>query len=141
MIRKNTPYSSLFQSIAIKVKRKADEQTSHLGLNAQQAKMIGYIHEHQEKGLIQKEVAEHFDRRGATITSMLQGLEKHGYIERKIQSDNERQKKLYVLPKGEELIEQFYTTFSQVEEELTQALTPQERETLLSLLIKVNQNL
>lgn len=141
MIRKNTPYSSLFQSIGMKVKRKADERTSHLGLNAQQAKMIGYIHEHQEKGLIQKEVAAHFDRRDATITSMLKGLEKNGYIERKIQADNERQKNLYVLPKGDELIEEFYRSFSQVEEELTNALTVEERETLLSLLIKVNQSL
>lgn len=99
-MRENTPYSDLFQTIGIKIKRKADEQVNELGLNAQQGRIIGYIYEHQDEGLIQKNLADAFNRRDATITSMLKGLEKNGYIVRKIPADNERQKNLYVFAEG-----------------------------------------
>ncbi|MNP30122.1 transcriptional regulator SlyA [compost metagenome] len=141
MIRKDTPYSDMFQTIGLKIKRKADEKINELGLNAQQGRIIGYIHEHQEQGLIQKDLAEIFDRRNATITSMLKGLEKNGYIERKIPVDNERQKNIYVLPKGEKLVEDFDRMFGQVEEEIVQSLTDEEKQTLMRLLVKINQHL
>ncbi|WP_410770318.1 MarR family winged helix-turn-helix transcriptional regulator [Fontibacillus sp. BL9] len=139
--RDDTPYSDLFQTIGLKLKRKADEKINELGLNAQQGRVISYIHEHQDKGLIQNDLAEAFNRRGASITSMLQGLEKKGYIERKIPADNERQKNIYVLPKGAELIEAFEQAFGAVEKEIKNSLTEEEQQTLKELLIKVNRNL
>ncbi|MCG7377754.1 MULTISPECIES: MarR family winged helix-turn-helix transcriptional regulator [Paenibacillus] len=140
-MRKDTPYSDLFQTIGIKIKRKADDQVNELGLNAQQGRIIGYIYEHQDNGLIQKNLAEAFNRRDATITSMLKGLEKNGYIERKIPSDNERQKNLYVLPKGEQVIQDVAQMFAKVEHEIVASLTEEEQATLMQLLTKVNQNL
>ncbi|MDR6725598.1 DNA-binding MarR family transcriptional regulator [Paenibacillus amylolyticus] len=140
-MRKDTPYSDLFQTIGIKIKRKADDQVNELGLNAQQGRIIGYIYEHQDNGLIQKNLAEAFNRRDATITSMLKGLEKNGYIERKIPSDNERQKNLFVLPKGEQVIQDVAQMFAKVEHEIVASLTEEEQATLMQLLTKVNQNL
>ncbi|MCP1135738.1 MarR family transcriptional regulator [Paenibacillus polysaccharolyticus] len=140
-MRKNTPYSDLFQTIGIKIKRKADDQVNELGLNAQQGRVIGYIYEHQDEGLIQKNLADAFNRRDATITSMLKGLEKNGYIVRKIPADNERQKNLYVLPKGEQVIQDIEQMFATVENEIVKSLTDEEQATLMRLLTKVNQNL
>lgn len=135
------PYSDLIRSISIKTKLKADEKIKELGLNSQQGRMIGYIYEHQEDSIIQKDLAEVFQRRGASITSMLQGLEKKGYIERRTPKDNERQKNIYVLPKGENLIQEFNKAFDEVEKSITESLTESEKNTLMTLLIKVNQNL
>jgi len=140
-MRENTPYSDLFQTIGIKIKRKADDQVNELGLNAQQGRVIGYIYEHQDEGLIQKNLADAFNRRDATITSMLKGLEKNGYIVRKIPADNERQKNLYVLPKGEQVIQDIEQMFATVENEIVKSLTDEEQATLMRLLTKVNQNL
>jgi MarR family transcriptional repressor of mepA len=139
--RKDTPFSDLFQMIGIKLKRKADEKINELGLNAQQGRMISYIYEHQDRGLIQNDLAKAFQRRGASITSMLQGLEKKGYIERKIPADNERQKNIYCLPKGAELIEAFDQAFGEVEKKVVQSLTEAEKQTLRELLTKVNRHL
>ncbi|ERI89713.1 transcriptional regulator, MarR family [Clostridiales bacterium oral taxon 876 str. F0540] len=137
----DNPYSDLIRSIGEKVKSLADQNINALGLNSQQGRMIGYIYEHQDSGIIQKDLAEVFQRKGASITSMLQGLEKKGYIERRISSDNERQKNIYVLPKGIALIEDFNKAFAEVEKSITSKLTEEEKNTLMSLLIKVNQNL
>jgi DNA-binding MarR family transcriptional regulator len=72
---------------------------------------------------------------------MLQGLEKKGYIERKIPAHNERQKNIYVLPKGLALINDFEISFRRVEEKIVQNLNKEDREVLQQLLTKINQNL
>ncbi|KTD84190.1 MarR family winged helix-turn-helix transcriptional regulator [Paenibacillus etheri] len=132
-----TPYSDLIRSIGMKIRSLANTRLSELGLNAQQGQMMGYIFEHQDKGVIQKDLAEHFDRKGATITSMLQGLEKKGYIKRVIPEDNERQKKIYLLKKGSDLVEEFNTIFMEVEKSIIQGLTEAESDSFKKLLIKV----
>ncbi len=139
--RKDTPYLDLFQIIGLKLKKRADESIKELGLNAQQGKIIDYIYENQDKNIIQKDLADRFHVRGASITSMLQGLEKRGFIERKIPADNERQKNIYVLPKAVDLIEAFNDSFQSVEDEIVQALTEEERRTLKEMLIKINERL
>lgn len=131
----------LFQYIGRKLQIKADQRINELGLNAQQGRLISYIYEHQSEGLIQKDLADRFNRRSASITSMLQGLEKKGYIERRIQADNERQKNIYVLPKGMELIDAFTKIFEELEEELVKDLNEEEKETFKKLLIKINNSL
>lgn len=135
------PYSELIRSIALKIKSKADEKINELGLNSQQGRMIGYIYDHQDDRIIQKDLADTFQRRGASITSMLQGLEKKGYIQRIIPKENERQKNIYVLPKGADLVEDFNKVFNEVEKNITKSLTDEEKDCLLSLLMKVNKNL
>ncbi|WP_010498605.1 MarR family winged helix-turn-helix transcriptional regulator [Paenibacillus elgii] len=139
--RKDTPYLDLFQIIGLKLKKRADESIKELGLNAQQGKIIDYIYENQDKNIIQKDLADRFHVRGASITSMLQGLEKRGFIERKIPANNERQKNIYVLPKAVELIEAFNDSFQSVEDEIVQALTAEEKRTLKEMLIKINERL
>ncbi|AKA70564.1 MarR family winged helix-turn-helix transcriptional regulator [Clostridium scatologenes] len=136
-----TPYSQLIRSIAIKMKLSSDEKVKKLGLNSGQGRMIGYIYEHQDNGIIQKDLARAFQRTEASITSMLQGLEKKGYIERRIPKENERLKYIYVLPKGAELIEDFNKSVVEEEENIIASLTEQEKETLLALLLKVDRNL
>nr|WP_246369339.1 MarR family transcriptional regulator [Listeria rustica] len=125
----------------MKIKMNADARLRELDLNGQQGRMIGYIYENQERGVIQKDLATQFNRKGASITSMLQGLEKKGYIKRVVPKDNERQKNIYVLDKGVALIEEFNTIFAEIESSITKSLTATEAEQLKSLLTKVSNNL
>ncbi|MFW8619615.1 MarR family winged helix-turn-helix transcriptional regulator [Enterococcus innesii] len=112
-----------------------------LDISQQQGRMIAYIAQNEDKGLIQKDLAQVFQRRDASITSMLQGLEKKGYIERRIPKNNERQKNIYVLPKGKALIDQTNEAFYAAEKELVQALNAAEVEELTRLLRKIDQSL
>ncbi|QUL53145.1 MarR family transcriptional regulator [Paenibacillus tritici] len=137
----HTPYSDLFREIGLKLKSSADVRLNELGLNSAQGRMIGYIYENQDQGVIQKDLAEQFKRRGASITSMLQGLEKKGYIARVTDEKDERQKRLTVLEKGVVLVEEFNQMFAEVEAGITRQLTEEEAATLLKLLSKVNQSL
>ncbi|WP_040414482.1 MarR family winged helix-turn-helix transcriptional regulator [Clostridium thermobutyricum] len=131
----------LMRIISIKLKLKADSEIKRLGINSQQGRMLRYIYEHQHDGLIQKDIAEAFNRKSATITSMLQGLEKKGYIERRIPKDNERQKNIYLLEQGEKLISDIGIAFSKIENETLSVLTKEEAETFNKLLVKINKAL
>ena len=137
--RKDTLYMDLFQIIGLKLKKRADESIKELGLSSQQGKVIEYIYKNQDNDIIQKNIADRFHLRGASVTSMLQGLEQKGFIERKIPVNNERQKNIYVLPKAIELIEDFNNSFQQVEDEIVQPLNDEEKKILKKLLIKINE--
>lgn len=69
-----TSYTNLFREIGMKIKYTADARLNELGLNSQQGHLIGYICENQDRGVIQKDLADRFNRKGVSITSMLQGL-------------------------------------------------------------------
>ncbi|MBU5365388.1 MarR family transcriptional regulator [Enterococcus devriesei] len=116
------------------------DRAESLGVSPQQARMIAYIAQNEDKGLIQKDLAEVFQRRGASITSMLQGLEKKGYIERRIPADNERQKNIYVLPKGKAIVNETNEAFYAAEKELVKALDPEEVQALTELLRKIDRS-
>lgn len=139
-MNEDTIYTNLIAMISRNLMFKADRQIKKLGLNSQQGRVIQYIYEHQDDGLIQKDLADVFGRTTASITSMLKGLEKNGYIRREIPSNNERQKNIYVEPKGIELIETFNKIFMEIEEEITSSLTYDEKNMFLDMLIKVNNN-
>ncbi|MGO4728879.1 MarR family winged helix-turn-helix transcriptional regulator [Paenibacillus sp. 2KB_22] len=139
--RKDTPYMDLFQIIGLKLKKRADESIKELGLTSQQGKVIDYIYANQNNHIIQKDIADRFHLRGASVTSMLQGLEQKGFIERKISVNNERQKNIYVLPKAVELIEEFNNSFQKVEDKIAQTLNDEEKQILKKLLIKINESI
>jgi len=129
------------RSIMNKSRESMELRIKDLDISQQQGRMIAYIAQNEDKGLIQKDLAQVFQRRDASITSMLQGLEKKGYIERRIPKNNERQKNIYVLPKGKALIDQTNEAFYAAEKELVQALNAEEVEELTRLLRKIDQSL
>ncbi|AIQ12769.1 MarR family winged helix-turn-helix transcriptional regulator [Paenibacillus durus] len=131
-------FEHLIRSIGIRLKRRADQRLAEYGLNSQQGRMISYISANEEKGIIQKDLEQVFQRRGASITSMLQGLEKKGFVERRVSPDDERQKRLFVLPQGKELIREFDRLFAESEELIKGGLNPGEQENLYNLLRKVD---
>lgn len=133
--------SNLMRSIMNKSRESMELRIKDLDISQQQGRMIAYIAQNEDKGLIQKDLAQVFQRRDASITSILQGLEKKGYIERRIPKNNERQKNIYVLPKGKALIDQTNEAFYAAEKELVQALNAEEVEELTRLLRKIDQSL
>mgnify|MGYP001559609126 CR=1 FL=1 len=136
-----TPYIDMLRNLGLKITKEANVKLNKIGLNAQQGRMIGYIYENQNKGIIQKDLAEKYQLKGASISSMLKGLEKKGYVERIIPAENARQKNIYVLEKGANLVEEFNEIFSDVEAKLVKNLTIEEMELLKKLLVKVRNGL
>ncbi|ANK65309.1 hypothetical protein AYR54_08700 [Loigolactobacillus backii] len=114
-------------------------QLSELGLNNQQARLLKYVSEHP--GTIQKDVAEYLNRQNATVTNMLKLMAKRGYIVRKIPADNERQKQIFLEPKGEKLLGSINATFASLEAEIESAVPQKEQAAFIRNLERITKKL
>lgn len=111
------------------------DKLNKLGLNIQQARLIKYIADHP--GTIQKDVATYLNRQTATMTNMLKGMEKKGYLSRKIPTNNERQKQIFIEPKGKMLVKSINEVFSSLEQEVKNIIPAEEQATFVKNLHRI----
>jgi len=104
-------------------------------LTHQQSFVLGYLS--QNPGAIQRDIVEMTRTTPASVSSLLQGLERRGLIERRIEKGNERSKRVYATKAGSELISGFDTAIRDAEETILAPLDLNERDTLHALLTKV----
>ena len=134
--------SELLRNIGIKMRNRGDEFTRALPLTATQARTIGYIdyiEEHEHRGVIQRELAEISGTSAASVSSLIDGLEKAGYVERRPSPDDARRKEIYTLEKAKGLSRNFDRLMEQTEQDLLSVLTPSEQSTLIDLLTRIDQ--
>ena len=127
----------LAATLSLKWRARADRFMRSLDLTAAQGRTIGYIEATQDRGVIQRELVEVSRTTAASVSSLLDGLEKNGYIERRPSPDDARQKLLYVLPKGKGLTEGFDREMHDAYREMVSPLSEAEQATLIELLQRI----
>ncbi|MGO4104467.1 MarR family winged helix-turn-helix transcriptional regulator [Leifsonia sp. YAF41] len=108
-------------------------------LSHEQAFVLGYLV--QNPGAIQRDIAEVSRTSAASVSSLLQGLERRGLVERRTDEGNERSKRVYATPVGSELIAGFDTAMAETNDVILAPLSQTERATLHALLTKVTAEL
>ena len=126
------------------VKRVVD-QTAFTGESEQptgvQGWIIGYLYQNRDKEVFQRDIQEQFSIRRSTVTGILQLMEKNGLITRSSVERDARLKKLELTPRGVELHERVERSIRQVEDRLSQCLTPEEKATFLTICEKIRAHL
>jgi len=108
-------------------------------LSHEQAFVLGYLV--QNPGAIQRDIAQISLTSAASVSSLLQGLERRGLVERRTESGNERSKRVYATPAGTEVIAGFETAMASADETILIPLDPAERAALHALLTKITAEL
>jgi DNA-binding MarR family transcriptional regulator len=108
-------------------------------LSFEQGFVLGYLAE--APGAIQRDIAAMSRTSAASVSSLLQGLEKRGLVERRTEGGDERSKRVYATPAGVELIAGFDAAMAEVNETLLAPLNAGERATLEALLKKITEEL
>ena len=108
-------------------------------LSHPQAFALGYLV--QNPGAIQRDIAEITRTSAASVTSLLQGLERRGLLERRTEDGNERSKRVYATPAGASLIAGFEAAMAAADDTILAPLDKAERATLLALLTKITAEL
>ncbi|KIF69195.1 transcriptional regulator [Streptomyces sp. AcH 505] len=108
-------------------------------LSHEQSFALGYLV--KNPGAIQRDIAQMTRTSAASVSSLLQGLERRGLIERRTEPGNERSKRVYATPVGAELISGFEAAMAAADETILAPLDQAERATLLALLTKVTAEL
>ncbi len=115
----------------------ADSWVRDSGLTRQQGFTLGYIEEHQHRGVIARELSEMSGTTPASVASLLQGLEDRGYITRTPSPNDSRVKLITITPEGSRLIEGFDDEMRSSQERVFASLSLDEQDQLLELLERV----
>lgn len=105
----------------------------------EQAFVLGYLV--QNPGAIQRDIAQMTRTSAASVSSLLQGLERRGLVERRTDPGNERSKRVHATSVGAELIAGFDTAMAAADETILAPLDESERSTLHALLTKITAEL
>ncbi|GAA2355661.1 hypothetical protein Cme02nite_48390 [Catellatospora methionotrophica] len=108
-------------------------------ITMEQGFALGYLV--QNPGAIQRDLAEITRTSPASVSSLLQGLERRGLVERRADSADVRSKRAYATPTGAELIAGFEAAMTAVDDTILAPLDQTERATLHALLTKVTAEL
>lgn len=108
-------------------------------LSHEQSFVLGYLV--QNPGAIQRDIADVSRTSAASVSSMLQGLERRGLIERRTEAGNERSKRVYATSAGADLISGFEEAMVAAGDSILAPLDAGERDTLHALLTKITTEL
>ncbi len=109
------------------------------GLTPGQPKILDYLLHHD--GAIQKEIAIFCHIEPASLTTILNGMEAKGYIERKNIDNNRRSLHVYLTETGKKYADRLDLEFSRIEEEALDGFSEAEARQLHDLLSRVYQNM
>lgn len=116
--------ASLIHQIASFETQNLNHQLKDLNLNSDQARTIYYISNHPNS--MQREIAHYLHRQEASVTNLLKGLVRRGYVIRTIPSENERTKLLSLTEDGQTVVTQIEIAFSRLNDEIESPLSDAE---------------
>ena len=103
--------------------------------------VVGYLYNHQDEEVYQKDLEKRFEMRRSTATQMLSLMEKNGLILRQPVPHDARLKKLVLTDKAVQLHKQVVKEIETIESLLTSGISQQELQTFFAVIDKVKGNL
>lgn len=89
----------------------------------------------------QKELAKRLNVTAPSITSMIQKMEKSGYITRRTDEQDQRVMRLSLTEKGESLVQSVIDVSDRMEQILSEGMSLEERLLFRRLMLQINENL
>lgn len=126
-------------SISVIHRYRITQSASSVGLYFGQPMILDYVSEHD--ACTQKELAEAMHISAASIAITIKRIEKAGLIVRTPDEADSRKNHLSVTEKGREALTEFKKICQSTDEAMFRDFTPEERETLHNLLVRLHQNL
>ena len=130
------------EMLSRQIRRKVDESISSQDLTAKQAMILLVIYDLSKvKDVYAKDIEDAFDMRRATVTGILQLMEKNGIIVREENNIDGRLKSIRLTQKAINLRLKMKKNIQKVESNLLSYLSKEEIETFLKIMEKMSHNL
>lgn len=124
------------------IDRKIGKSVAQYGITGIQAKIINFLFiESSKRDIFQKDIEERFNIRRSSVTSVLNLMEKNGYIERVCDLSDARYKKIILKEKGLELSSIVTQLIEEVENSLSDTLTAEEYDIFINLIDKLSNKI
>lgn len=129
------------QYIARVLRRHTDKDTLTYGITAEQGRTILYLHMHKNEVVHLTDLQQTFKLRKSSITSLINNLEKNGFVTRCVEDLDQRQKRIELTELGEEKVQLILKTFKEEEDTVINSLTEDEGIELKYLLNKIMKSI
>jgi len=106
-----------------------------------QMQIVEYILEHPNENIYQKDLEDILNLRRATVSGVLQTMEKNHLIERVIDTEDSRVKKIILNEDAKKLFESYEKRIEEIESVVIKDLTEEELLQFLSVIKKMQNNL
>lgn len=103
--------------------------------------VLGYLVKNEDKEIFQKDFERDFSIRRSTATNMLKLMEQNELIVRIPVPQDARLKRIVLTPKGKRIHEELTELIQKIEDEMEEALTPEEVDTFLELTAKIRRHI
>jgi len=110
-----------------------------LGLHRGQPRLLHLLWERE--GWAHSELAEAMHVEPATVTKMLQRMERHGFVERRADPQDERISRVYLGEAGRKVREKLEKALQELEQELLSGFTEEEGEQLRRFLVRIRDRM
>jgi DNA-binding MarR family transcriptional regulator len=116
----------------VAMRREMDASVRKAGITTTQWQALGVLY--HKPGLTHSELVDHMGIEPPSVTSLVNGMERKGWIKRERSDVDARVKRLHLTQRGRRLIESLRKATEPVERRMVAALTDNERDFLKSLL-------
>lgn len=123
----------------MEARRQANEEM--FALTGMQRWTVGFLREHENQPIYQRDIEAEFQVSRATASNMLSVMERKGLIERLPVEHDARLKKLVLTEQGRAIMERADSDMREMEEKLTRGFTAEEKKEFLVMLDRVLENL
>lgn len=103
--------------------------------------IIGYLYEHRDQDIFQRDLETEFSIRRSTATGILQLMEKNKLIIKSPVDYDARLKKITLTPRAIEIQEIITADIKRIEAQLTKGLTEEEIHVFLTIVNKIKDNI
>lgn len=136
------PYSLYIKLIAQRVREIIDQLLKEHGLNSSQAILLSHIYQSIEEHIEinRKYLEKTMALSGPSVTNLLNGLEKSGFITRSSNPDDGRNLRIDLTAKAKQFLSERSDAFSKSEELITQGMSDAEKAMFASLLTRAFEN-
>nr|WP_145163810.1 MarR family transcriptional regulator [Paenibacillus terrae] len=136
------PYSLYIKVIAQRVREIIDQLLKDHDLNSSQAILLSHIHQSIEEHIEinRKYLEKTMALSGPSVTNLLNGLEKSGFITRTSNPKDGRNLRIDITDKAKQFLSERSDAFSKSEELITQGMSDAEKAMFVSLLTRAFEN-
>ncbi|WP_426445379.1 MarR family winged helix-turn-helix transcriptional regulator [Paenibacillus sp. S-38] len=136
------PYSLYIKLIAQRVREIIDQLLKDHGLNSSQAILLSHIHQSIEERIEinRKFLEKTMALSGPSVTNLLNGLEKSGFITRSSNPADGRNLRIDITDKAKQFLSERSDAFSKSEDLITQGMSDAEKAMFVSLLTRAFEN-
>ncbi|MFI7588574.1 MarR family winged helix-turn-helix transcriptional regulator [Spongisporangium articulatum] len=130
--------AELLLRVMKRMRRRVDDALTEHGLTLPRAKVLGAL---GDEGCPQAALAAHFDLAPRTVTELVDGLERAGYVERQPDPDDRRVRRVTLTDDGREAHDRAAHVRSTVMDQVFGDLPDEDLQNLIRILTRVNEHL